>query len=90
MQINSRHLPALNKYRITQLRLLEDPCLSFMTGAWILAGFIRRHGYNWEAAGAYNAGSTPQRGYLRQRYVYRVLPNYLLLQQKQAPNRAIQ
>jgi len=67
MQINSRHLPALNKYRISQRRSLEDPCLRVMTGAWILAGFICRHGYNWEAVGAYNDGSTPQRSYLRQR-----------------------
>lgn len=89
MQINSRNLPALKKYQISQRRLLNDPCLSVMTGAWILASFMRRHGYSWEAVGAYNAGSAPERGHLRQRYVHRVLPHYLRLQQKHTPDRGI-
>jgi soluble lytic murein transglycosylase-like protein len=89
MQINSRNLPALKKYRISQRRLLDDPCLSVMTGAWILAGFMRQHGYNWEAVGAYNAGSAPKRGNLRQRYARRVQPHYQRLQRQRTSGREI-
>jgi soluble lytic murein transglycosylase-like protein len=81
MQINSRNLPALKQYQISQRKLLDNPCLSVMTGAWILAGFMRQHGYSWEAVGAYNAGSAPDRLRLRQRYVQRVLPHYLRLRE---------
>ncbi|MCS3408347.1 lytic transglycosylase domain-containing protein [Serratia sp. AKBS12] len=90
MQINSNNLPALKKYQISQRRLLNDPCLSVMTGAWILAGFMRRHGYSWEAVGAYNAGSAPKRNALRQHYARRVQTHYQRLQQHPAPERMTQ
>ncbi|CAI1709350.1 invasion protein IagB [Serratia ficaria] len=90
MQINSSNLPSLKKYQISRRRLLDDPCLSVMTGAWILAGFMRRHGYSWEAVGAYNAGSAPKRGYLRQRYARRVQSHYQRLQQRHAPDKVTQ
>jgi hypothetical protein len=57
MQINSRWLPVLARYRITRERLLE-PCTSAMVGAWILADLFARHGTTWEAVGAYNAACT--------------------------------
>lgn len=79
MQINSRHLPALRQFNITERSLLGDPCVSVMTGAWLLAGFIQRYGYRWEAVGAYNAGNGSARAPLRQRYIQRVHPYYTRL-----------
>lgn len=79
MQINSRHLTHLEKYNITKDDLLNSPCLSVMTGAWILSGFIQKYGYSWKAIGAYNAGGSAQRAHLRKKYIRRVIPNYLKL-----------
>jgi len=60
MQINSRWLPALSKYGIREADLW-DACTNTHVGAWVLAGNIRRHGYTWEAIGAYNAASPDKR-----------------------------
>lgn len=61
MQINSRHLPRLAKYGITASDLLHNPCLNLHIGAWILAEFVARYGYTWQAIGAYNAGDPVKR-----------------------------
>jgi Soluble lytic murein transglycosylase and related regulatory proteins (some contain LysM/invasin domains) len=84
MQINSSHFEALRKYRISQKDLLNDPCQSVMTGAWILAGQIQQFGYTWDAVGAYNAGTanTPKRRALRQRYIKKVAPHYARLKRR--------
>ena len=79
MQINSIHLPDLRKQGITEHRLLSEPCLSIDVGASILAGFIARHGYNWTAVGAYNAGNSASREHLRMRYARKVWRRYLEL-----------
>lgn len=76
MQINSRNIPTLNKFNISEEKLVEHPCLSVMSGAWILAGMIRKKGYSWEAVGAYNAGLSPKNAHLRKRYIQRVWPQY--------------
>lgn len=56
MQINAETwLPQLARYGIFEQHLL-DPCLNLQVGAWILAGNVARHGYGWEAVGAYNVG----------------------------------
>ncbi|PRG18074.1 transglycosylase SLT domain-containing protein [Burkholderia multivorans] len=81
MQINSTHLPRLNKAGITRQQLLNDSCTSVMAGAQILSGFISRHGYTWEAVGAYNAGSAPNRRELRHRYAKKVWHHYTKLKQ---------
>ena len=60
MQINSRWLETLAAFGIDRQKLL-DPCLNTYVGAWILAQNIRRHGYGWEAIGAYNARSPAKR-----------------------------
>ncbi len=60
MQINSFWLPKLEKYGIMRQDLF-DPCVNINVGAWILADNIYRHGYNWEAVGAYNAASQDKR-----------------------------
>lgn len=79
MQINSTHLPTLSRYGLTERRLREDACASIVTGAWILAGFVRRYGYGWEAVGAYNAGVGEARATLRQRYADKVRKRYAVL-----------
>lgn len=84
MQINSRHLPALAQFGITERHLITQPCTSVMVGAWILAGFIQQKGYGWQAVGAYNAGAKPGRDARRTRYALAVWRYYgELLQQRQ-------
>ena len=70
MQINSRWLPTLLKYGITE-KHLYDPCVSIEVGAWILAQNVQRLGSSWVAIGAYNS-SDPAR---RLRYALKVYKN---------------
>lgn len=76
MQINSSHLPRLVKVGVTHKRLIDEPCTSIDTGASILAGFIDRHGYTWNAVGAYNAGSAANREPARKAYATKVWREY--------------
>jgi soluble lytic murein transglycosylase-like protein len=76
MQINSTHLPRLIKVGVTRERLMREPCTAIRSGAEILAGFIDRAGYTWEAVGAYNAGLAPEREPLRQAYAAKVWREY--------------
>lgn len=76
MQINSQHLPRLSRRGITEHLLLSDPCVAVEAGAFILAEFVARHGYNWTAVGAYNAGSSPAREAVRLRYARKVWTHY--------------
>ena len=55
MQINSRWLPTLEKYGISQDDL-KDSCTNLKVGAWILSNNARKLGWNWNAVGAYNVG----------------------------------
>ena len=73
MQINSRWFGVLGSYGIDRQRLLE-PCLNTHVGAWILAHNIRRHGYGWEAVGAYNARSPEKRIAYSHRVAARLKP----------------
>lgn len=60
MQINSRWIPTLHRYGISEAQLFE-PCTSIHVGAWILAQNMRRLGNTWNAVGAYNAKTPAQR-----------------------------
>jgi soluble lytic murein transglycosylase-like protein len=80
MQINSRHLPNLEKLGIDEQQLLNDSCLSVFVGASILAEFINRYGYSWEAVGAYNAGTSSKNKSLRIRYAKKIWERYQQLQ----------
>lgn len=84
MQINSIHLPGLAREGYTRERLLNEPCASVRVGARILADFIAQHGYTWNAVGAYNAGSAPQREELRKRYATRVWRQYREIKRSRA------
>jgi len=76
MQINSTHIPRLNKNGITREQLMTDACTSVMVGAEILAGFIAQFGYTWRAVGSYHAGAGAGRDDIRQRYVIKVAEQY--------------
>ena len=86
MQINSIHMPNLQRKGITEQRLLAEPCLAVHVGASILADFFTRHGYNWSAVGAYNAGSAANREAVRLRYARRVWGLYQQLINDGLPN----
>ncbi|MGB9856511.1 MAG: lytic transglycosylase domain-containing protein, partial [Caldisericum exile] len=38
-----------------------DPCMNVYIGAKILANYIQKYGYTWEAIGCYNASSKSKR-----------------------------
>lgn len=73
MQINSRWLQVLQASGLTPESLYE-PCTSIWVGAWVLAGNVARYGYDWQAVGAYNAGTatTPSAHARREAYAHRV------------------
>lgn len=69
MQINSRWFSRLAEMGI-QPEDLWDGCTNVHVGAWVLAGYIRRFGYNWRAIGAYNAGPSSSPETERKRIIY--------------------
>lgn len=76
MQINSRHLPRLRKYGITQ-ESLWNPCVNVSVGAFILHEFIAMHGLSWKAVAAYNTGSPERKPAAARRYAEKVHQNYI-------------
>lgn len=81
MQVNSGNMGRLKAFNITPDRLLKEPCLCVATGAYILAGWFKEFGYNWEAVGAYNAGGSPKRALARKRYSNEIKSIYYVLNQ---------
>lgn len=84
MQINSLHLPSLRELGINKQQL-KDPCLSIIVGASILADMMKRYGYTWEAVGAYNAGTAPERHAKRMYYAEQVWRRYQKLKNPSIP-----
>lgn len=76
LQVNSRWLPTLAKYGITEEQLRTDGCLNAKVGAWILSDTLRRHGNDWNGVGAFNAACTQLKGAAcseaRNRYAWKV------------------
>jgi soluble lytic murein transglycosylase-like protein len=60
MQINSIHLPALARYRITSDMLME-PCKNIYIAAWHLRSKIDKYGNTWSAMGAYHSETPAER-----------------------------
>lgn len=75
MQINSRHLPRLQQYGITQENLW-NPCVNVSVGAFILHEFVARHGLTWKAVAAYNTGSPDKKPTAARRYAEKVHQHY--------------
>lgn len=55
MQINTIHLPELQKYGITKQHLM-NACVSEKVGAWVLAKCMSKYGRSWRAVGCYYGG----------------------------------
>ncbi len=53
-QINSMHLPELQRYGVTEKHLL-DACKGAYVSAWFLKRGLERHGYTWFGAAAYHS-----------------------------------
>lgn len=51
---------------------LEDPCTNVMVGAWILAGCVKKYGYNWKAVGCYHSQTPNKRDSYAKRIAKRV------------------
>lgn len=78
MQINEFWLKELKKYGIYEKDLF-DPCISIHVGAWVLSQSIQIFGNNWEAVGAYNAGTakTEEKKKLRKKYAQEIYNRYV-------------
>ena len=70
MQINSKHLPLLEKYGVRRADLF-DACTNIKVGAWVLSSQFERYGKTWRAIGAYNASASNGESF-RKSYVKKV------------------
>lgn len=75
MQINTVHLPALQKFGISREHLF-DACVSQHVGAWILRDCMARFGQTWKAVGCYNTGPGSKNIDAQERYVQAVQKSY--------------
>jgi lysozyme-related protein Hpa2 len=81
MQINSIHLPRLEKLGIRKDDLF-NACVNVDVGAWILDECFKRWGVNWDGVGCYNS-NTPK---FRQSYAAKVSAKYAGLLKKSSGN----
>jgi soluble lytic murein transglycosylase-like protein len=75
MQINTIHLPTLEKFGISREDLF-DACVSIEVGAWVLADCIERKGATWAAVGCYYGGPNSKAYDELARYVLSVQRHY--------------
>ncbi|MGB9755889.1 MAG: lytic transglycosylase domain-containing protein [Desulfurella sp.] len=74
MQINSCHLPTLERYGITKNDLF-NPKTNVSVGAWILGKCIQKYGYSWQAIACYHTGNGSLNNKEALRYVWEVYRN---------------
>jgi soluble lytic murein transglycosylase-like protein len=84
MQINTVHLPTLQKYGITKNDLFNS-CLSTKLGAWVLADCMEKFGNTWKAVGCYNTGPYSKNVPAQLRYVTQVQKYYKAYSAKGEP-----
>ena len=72
MQINSKWLPVLKRYGITE-KDLYNPCQNVFVGAWVLAQCINKFGQTWKAIDCYNKGSKAKNN---SKYVWKIYNEY--------------
>jgi soluble lytic murein transglycosylase-like protein len=75
MQINTIHLPTLEKFGISKNDLF-DACVSIDVGAWVLADCIEKKGATWAAVGCYYGGPNSRAYDELARYVVSVQKHY--------------
>ena len=69
MQINSIHLPELERYGYTAERLINDGCVNIVIGGWLLARQIRHRRSFAHGLTAYHSHTrTPALSYLKRAY----------------------
>ncbi len=56
MQINTIHVPELNRYGIHKRDLMQG-CKSIYVGAWLLHRSMKRYGNTWKAVGGYHSAT---------------------------------
>lgn len=90
MQIDSRWLPKLARFGITQDMLKNDACQNLLVGAWIMKDALNRQGDNWWGVGSYNASCKSLKGKDCERARYTYAWKVYRAMQKQAGEQATQ
>lgn len=75
MQVNTIHLPELERYGVTRADLLSE-CGSVFVGAWIYARYLALVGSMWQAVGVYNTGPKSKNVAAQARYIAAVRRRY--------------
>lgn len=60
MQVNTIHVPELNKYGVHK-RDLFNGCKNIYVAAWLLRKSMKRHGNTWAAVGGYHSETPNER-----------------------------
>ena len=75
MQVNTVHLPELERHRVTKQDLLTE-CGSVFVGAWIFARYTSLAGDMWTGVGFYNTGPKSKNFDAQARYIAAVRRRY--------------
>lgn len=88
MQINSIHLPELNKHGIHRKDLLNS-CKNIYVAAWLLRRSMDRYGNTWAAAGGYHSNMPHERAQYARKVQKAIRTILAAKQQKQAVQLAV-
>lgn len=91
MQINTIHLPNLQRHGITRSDLF-NPCVSVYVGAWVLRDCINKFGEIWRSVGCYYAGAHSKAYKAMSEYskdVQRYYANYVRMFRRQTPQQTV-